>query len=119
MSARRPHSRSPCPTSPVVIPARRGKAAFVSQCQMITVINTHGAQRVDTRIFSRVVLGELMSMEHTRGGLCRLIPAVGADLLTNRRRPIPTLQEDTAGGIQDALMAACHVYRYQGPGCTG
>jgi uncharacterized protein len=59
-----------------------------------------------------------MSMEHSRAGLRRLIPAVGDALLTNHRQPILTLREDTSGGIHDTLMAACDVYRYQGLGCT-
>jgi len=40
-------------------------------------------------------------------------------MLTNRRRPILTLLEDTSGGVHDTLMAACDVYRYQGLGCAG
>ncbi len=102
----------------LVIPARRGKAAFVNQGQTVTVVNTHGAQVVDTWAFTRANLGEFMSMEHTRAGLCRMIPAVGDALLTNHRRPILTLQKDTSGGIHDTLMAACDVFRYQSLGCT-
>jgi hypothetical protein len=36
---------------------------------------------------------ELMSMEHTRSGIKRLIPIVGDSLLTNKRRPILTVTE--------------------------
>ena len=36
----------------IEIPARRGKAAFVSAGQIVTVINTHGEQVVDTWAFS-------------------------------------------------------------------
>lgn len=100
------------------IPARRGKAAFVAKGQHVKVINTHGEQVVDTWAFNRTDLLEFMSMEHSRAGMHRLIPAVGDVLLTNHRRPILTLLEDTAGGIHDTLMAACDIYRYQGLGCT-
>ena len=106
------------PDSPIAIPARRGKAAFVAAGQSVTVINTHGEQVVDTWAFCRADLAEFMSMEHSRAGMQRLIPAVGDALLTNRRRPILTLVQDTSGGIHDTLMAACDVYRYQGLGCT-
>ena len=106
------------PDSLIAIPARRGKAAHVVQGQRITVINTHGEQVVDTWAFNRADLTEFMSMEHSRAGMHRLIPAVGDVLLTNRRRPILTLLEDTAGGVHDTLMAACDIYRYQGLGCT-
>ena len=106
------------PDGRFVIPARRGKAAFVSKGQAIKVINTSGQQVVDAWAFSQIDLSECMSMEHTRAGLQRLIPAVGDALLTNHRRPILTLRDDTSGGIHDTLVAACDVFRYQGLGCT-
>jgi len=106
------------PDSLIAIPARRGKATFVARGQSVSVINTHGEQVVDTWAFSRAGLTEFMSMEHSRAAMQRLIPAVGDALLTNHRRPILTLLEDTSGGIHDTLMAACDVYRYQGLGCA-
>ena len=42
----------------IEIPARRGKAAFVSSGQVVTVINTHGEQVVDTWAFNRADLGQ-------------------------------------------------------------
>ena len=102
----------------IEIPARRGKAAFVSKGQKVKVINTHGAQVVDAWAFSRHDLREFMSMEHTRATLVKLRPAVGDHLYSNRRRPILTLSEDTSPGIHDTLMAACDDYRYGLLGCT-
>ena len=55
-------------------------------------------------------------MEHTRSGLKRLIPRVGDSLLTNKRRPILTVVEDTCG-VHDTLMSACDIFRYQVPLC--
>ena len=52
--------------TPIEIPARRGKAAYVAAGQIITVINTHGEQVVDTWAFNRADLTEFMSMEHSR-----------------------------------------------------
>jgi uncharacterized protein len=101
------------------IPARRGKAAFVARGQRIKVINTLGAQVVDTWAFNRADPGEFMSMEHSRATLRHLIPRIGDALLTNRRRPILTLTEDTSGGIHDTLMAACDRYRYEELGHDG
>jgi len=106
------------PDSPVTIPARKGKAAFVAKGQTIKVINTHGEQVVDTWAFNRADLTEFMSMEHSRAGMQRMIPKPGDKLLTNHRRPILTVLEDTSGGIHDTLMAACDIYRYQGFGVT-
>ena len=103
----------------VTIPARKGKAAFVAKGQRIRVINTHGQQVVDTWAFNRADMTEFMSMEHTRSGLTKLIPAVGDALLSNHRRPILTLVEDTSGGIHDTLLAACDRWRYEGFGVKG
>ena len=102
----------------VTIPARRGKAAFVAAGQTVRIVNTHGAQVVDTWAFSRHDLSEFMSMEHSRTAMLRLRPRIGDALVTNHRRPILTLTEDTAGGVHDTLIAACDSYRYEGLGCT-
>ena len=64
------------------IPARRGKAAHMKRGQSIRIVNTHGAQVVDTWAFTAGMLTEFMSMEHTRAMLTSLRPKVGAGLYT-------------------------------------
>jgi uncharacterized protein YcgI (DUF1989 family) len=105
--------------SPVEIPARRGKAAFVEAGQVVTVINTHGEQVVDAWAFNRADMGEFMSNEHTRAHSLHLVPKPGDVLRSNKRRPILTLTEDTSGGIHDTLIAACDRYRYAFLGVEG
>ena len=102
----------------ITIPARRGKAARLQSGQSVKVINTHGSQVVDTWAFLADDLGEFMSMEHSRPNFMNLRPGLGDALLTNQRRPIMTLTEDTSGGIHDTLMAACDNPRYGLLGCT-
>ena len=104
-------------TTVVTIPARLGKAAILSRGQSIRVINTHGQQVVDTWAFRRDDMTEFMSMEHSRTSLGRIMPVVGQSMVTNRRRPILTLADDTSGGIHDTLLAACDQYRYELLGC--
>ena len=104
-------------SSLITIPARRGKAAFLEQDQSVRVINTHGQQVIDTWAFSRHAPAEFMSMEHSRTTLARIVPQIGQSMVTNRRRPILTLVEDTSGGIHDTLLAACDRYRYELLGC--
>ena len=106
-------------TSLITIPARRGKAALLSRGQSVMVINTHGQQVVDTWAFRRDDLTEFMSMEHSRTSLGRIMPVVGQSMVTNHRRPILTLVEDTSGGIHDTLLAACDRYRYELLDCDG
>ena len=82
-------------------------------------MNTAGQQVVDTWAFTAADLHEFMSMEHSRPALGHIIPAVGDVLVTNKRRPILTLVEDTSGGIHDTLFAACDRWRYELLGCAG
>jgi len=56
-------------------------------------------------------------MEHSRVAFGRIIPVIGDALVTNQRRPILTLVEDTSGGIHDTLFAACDRWRYELLGC--
>src|SRR4051794_17668215 len=101
----------------ISIPARSGKALRLRARQSVRVINTHGQQVVDTWAFSAADLGEFMSMEHTRAAIGHIIPKVGDALVTNRRRPILRLVEDSSGGIHDTLIAACDRWRYELLGC--
>lgn len=103
----------------IEIPARKGKAVRVRRSQRIKVVNTRGQQVVDTWAFNTDDLREFMSMEHSRVAIGRLIPGIGDALVTNRRRPILTMVEDTSGGIHDTLFAACDRWRYEALGCTG
>ena len=105
-------------TSLATIPARRGKAAFLAEGQQVRVVNTHGQQVVDTWAFRRDDMAEFMSMEHSRTAIGRVMPVLGQSMVTNHRRPILTLVEDTSGGIHDTLLAACDRYRYELLGCT-
>src|SRR5207244_12231435 len=91
----------------IEIPARRGKAAIMAAGQIVTVINTHGEQVVDTWAFNRADLDEFMSNEHTRAHSLHLVPKPGDVLRTNKRRPILTLIEETSGGIHYTLIPVC------------
>ncbi len=104
---------------PQEIPARRGKAARLQRGQSIRVINTHGTQVVDTWAFNADDLAEFMSMEHCRSTWKRTMPRVGDGLLTNKRRPILTVIEDSSPGIHDTLISACDRYRYETLGHKG
>lgn len=102
----------------VRVPARRGRAARLNAGQAIEIVNTHGSQVVDFWAFSAENPAEFLSMEHLRATLQRIFPQAGDALVTNRRRPILHLEEDTSPGRHDTLMAACDVHRYALLGCT-
>jgi uncharacterized protein len=103
----------------IEIPARHGKATKLSAGQSVRVINTYGQQVVDTWAFVLADIREFMSMEHTRIFIGRIIPKIGDPFVTNHRRPILTLTEDTSGGIHDTLVAACDRWRYELLGAAG
>src|SRR5205809_2672720 len=100
------------------IPARRGKATLLAKGQAIRIINTHGNQVVDTWAFNAGDLREYMGMEHCRAFWERLHPVTGDEMITNRRRPILILEEDTSPGRHDTLIAPCDNERYGLLGCT-
>lgn len=95
------------------IPARSGAAARIGAGQRLRVVNTHGNQVVDFWAFVAADPREHLSMEASRTSLSRIIPRVGDTLVTNNRRPILKLVEDTSPGIHDTLIAACDRYRYE------
>lgn len=96
----------------VTIPARRGKAARVAAGGHLRIVNTHGTQVVDAWAFSAGEPAEWMSMEASRASFLKLAAAVGDSFVTNRRRPILTLVEDTSGCAHDTLIAPCDAHRY-------
>lgn len=101
------------------LPARRGRAVRLKAGQALRIVNTHGTQVVDTWAFNAEDPNEFMSMEHLRGAIGSVFPKQGDALLTNRRRPILTLEEDTSPGRHDTVIAACDTHRYRLLGCTG
>src|ERR1700730_844159 len=100
-------------------PARKGKAARLRKGQIGKIINNRGQQVVDTWAFNAEDVREFMSMEHSRVSIGGILPKIGSVFVTNRRRPILTVVEDTSGGIHDTLIAACDRYRYEGLGHVG
>jgi uncharacterized protein len=102
-----------------VVEARGGVAVSIAAGESLRIVNTEGGQVVDTWAVNTHDPGEYMSMEHTRVALCKLVPQVGDDLYSCRRRPLLTLVEDTSPGIHDTLLAACDAERYRQLGVSG
>lgn len=96
-----------------LVPARKGKAAYLGRGERLRLVNTHGQQVVDTWAFNRADMAEFMSMEHSRAALSKILPTTGDTMVSNRRRPMLTFAEDNSGGIHDTLIAACDAWRYE------
>ena len=100
------------------IPARRGSAAYVQRGQLVTVINTHGKQVVDTWAFVRHDLREFMSMEHTpgdagedhaRGGRLSVHDPSPADP-EDRRRHVPRHSRHAHGGLRQPSIRTARLH---------
>src|SRR5262245_50784608 len=99
------------------IPARRGRAVKLSRGQRIKVVNTHGSQVLDTWAFNHADPTEFMSMAHTRSINSKVYVNVGDRLVSERRRPMLVLVEDTSPGAHDGLLCACNRFIYEELGC--
>jgi uncharacterized protein len=97
----------------LTVPARRGNGLSVKRGQEYRVVNLFGTQVVDMWAFDESDPTEFRAMEHTRVTLGKWRPLVGDSLVTNHRRAILTLTEDTTPGLHDTTFAACDRYRYQ------
>jgi uncharacterized protein YcgI (DUF1989 family) len=101
------------------VPAREGRGVRVSAGQRFRVIDVEGGQVADTFAFRADDVSEYHSAEHTRAYVSRLFPRPGEHFVTNHRRPILRLEEDSSPGIHDMLCAACDPERYTGLGVEG
>ena len=103
-------------TETIHVPAREGRGARIHAGDRVRVIDPEGGQVADVFAFCTDDPSEYHSAEHTRVHVSRLFPAVGEQFVTNRRRPILTLEADDSPGVHDMLCAACDPTRYRGLG---
>ncbi|WP_340688210.1 urea carboxylase-associated family protein [Amycolatopsis coloradensis] len=97
------------------------KAVRVTAGDLVRVIDVDGGQVGDVFAFAGngTELSEHHSAAHTRAGIDRLFPAVGESFVTDLRRPILTLIDDTSPGEHDMLIPACDPARYAALGAPG
>ncbi|MET9337778.1 urea carboxylase-associated family protein [Nonomuraea sp. NPDC003804] len=105
--------------SRVIVPAGQGRAVKVAAGQRVRVVDVDGGQVGDLFAFAADDVTEHLSASHTRAFTSRLFPAPGEHFVTDRRRPILTLAEDTSPGWHDMLIAACDPARYAALGVRG
>ncbi|QPC94564.1 DUF1989 domain-containing protein [Mesorhizobium sp. INR15] len=101
------------------IPAREGCAVVVAAGQLLTIINTHGSQVCDFWAFNAADLNEFSSMPHQHAVTSGIGLRKGNALVSNARRPLMTVIEDTSPGVHDTVVAACDVHRYRQLGAHG
>ena len=100
------------PTRRLLVPAREGRAVAVAAGSRFRVVDLEGGQVGDLFAFVAPDLTEHISAAHTRAHLDRLFPRPGQELVSDRRRPLLRLDEDTSPGEHDLLIPACDPARY-------
>lgn len=106
-------------SSATTLAARTGVAFRVAQGQRVRIVNTHGTQVVDFWAFVPGEPPEQLSMPHSRNAWYRLSPHAGDPLLSDRRRAMFTLVDDTSPGLHDTLIPCCDATRYAQLGHPG
>jgi uncharacterized protein YcgI (DUF1989 family) len=94
------------------VPAGEGRAVLLGEGLCFRVVDVAGGQVGDLFAFTAADPGEFASASHTRVAIGKLFPRAGDPVLTNRRRPILSMLEDTSPGWHDMLYAACDPARY-------
>lgn len=97
----------------IEVPAGEGRAALVEAGTSFKVIDPDGGQVGDLFAFAASDISEFVSASHTRPAIGKLFPKPGDQVLSNRRRPMLILEEDTSPGRHDMLYAACDPARYR------
>lgn len=95
-----------------VVPARECRIVTARAGDHVRVVDLEGGQVGDVFAFAAKDPLEFHSASHTRAQVSKLFPAVGEPFLTDRRRPILALVDDTSPGHHDMLIAACDPERY-------
>lgn len=99
------------------IPARCGIAVKVEHNNTIEIENRSGTQVCDFWAFNSKNLHEHLSMEHLHTSLGSILPKEGDSLVSNTRKKMFTIIEDTSEGFHDTVIASCDHHRYQELGC--
>ncbi|MEM8798036.1 MAG: urea carboxylase-associated family protein, partial [Pseudomonadota bacterium] len=101
------------------IPARQGRAVRLKAGERLTIVNVKGNQVCDFFAIAEESPHEFLSMEHCRTSLGRIYVKEGDRLVTNRRRALIEISEDTSPGVHDILIASCDHPRYVELGADG
>lgn len=99
------------------VPARCGIAVKLEKNQTIQIENRFGTQVCDFWAFNSNNLHEHLSMEHVHTSLGSVLPKIGDRLVSNTRKKMFTIIEDTSEGFHDTIIASCDHHRYQELGC--
>jgi uncharacterized protein YcgI (DUF1989 family) len=101
-----------------ILPARYGRAMRLSAGQSVEIVNLQGSQVVDSWAFAADDPSEYLAMDQTHSVNSTIFIRQGMRLISNRRRAMLLLAEDTSPGIHDTLLCACNSAIYRELGCA-
>ncbi len=93
-------------TIDTVVPAGEPWIGVVRAGQLLRIVDLEGNQAVDTLFYNAHDTGEHYSAQNTIQARQSIYLTTGTTLLTNRGRPLLTIEEDTCGR-HDTLGGAC------------
>jgi uncharacterized protein YcgI (DUF1989 family) len=96
--------------------AGHGRALRLEPGEFLRVTTVEGGQVADFWAFAADDPSEYLSMDHTRSVNSNIFVGVGSRLVSNRRRQLLSLVEDTASCRHDTLLCPCtsEIYRELG-----
>lgn len=105
------------PTGELVLPAARGKAIRVAAGTQVRVTNPYGTQAVDFWAFNAADPSEYLSTENLRSVNSVVAVNKGVRIVSNLRRTLVSIAEDSSAGNHDTLLCACNAAIYVEHGC--
>ena len=102
-----------------VLRASHGKGFRVDRGASVKVVNTHGSQVVDTWAFILSEPRQYSSMDHTRSVNSNIFANRGTMIVSDCRKPMLLLSEDSSPGRHDTLLCPCNSAVYRDLECLG
>ena len=100
----------------LLVPGYQGRAARVATGSILRIIDVEGCQIGDLFVHTAADLDERLSPAVTRLINFTPFPRPGQTFVSNRRRPLLTIIEDTSPGVHDMTFAPCDRELYQAYG---
>ncbi len=95
----------------VLVPAREARVVAVRPGQTLEIVDVEGKQVGDLVAYRAADPDEFLSPAHTCSCLTKLVPEVGDELYSNRRRPLFRVLRDDVG-THDFVVPCCDPERY-------
>lgn len=89
------------------VPARQGRAVYMSAGQTVRFVDTDGGQVGDVFAFNAVDVGEHLSAQHTRAATTSLFPRLGESVCATARQQLHAHSEFEAAMECVFVLSAC------------